>query len=123
MLRQKHMNPRRQTNSCPSSYSNSGQCIPPVFITLYVGQERKCFLILTQFLNLLVFVGLLKKTEEELGFFEKMLKLLEIDENGFRGLGLDDFLKLVLKIGSESCNEATSSSFHMATPLLQKARV
>ncbi|XP_040996223.1 indole-3-acetic acid-induced protein ARG7-like [Juglans microcarpa x Juglans regia] len=138
MLRWKHMNLRRRTDSCPSSYSDSGQRIPPGFIALYVGPERKRFVIPTRFLNLPVFVGLLKKAEEEfgfqrtgglvlpceVGFFGEMLKLLETDESEYRGFGLDDFLKLVSEIGSESCNEAaSSSSFHMATPLLQKARV
>lgn len=137
MLRWKHMKLRHRTDSSPSSYSGSGRRIPPGFIAVYVGPERKRFVIPTRFLNLPVFVGLLKKAEEEFGFqrtgglvlpcevgpFGEMLRLLETDESGFRGLGLEEFLKLVSEIGYESCNEATSSSFRMVTPLIQKARV
>ncbi|KAG6716675.1 hypothetical protein I3843_04G054700 [Carya illinoinensis] len=123
-LMRKHMNLRRQTDSCPSSYFNSGHHIPLGFIALYVGPECKCFMIPTRFLNLPVFVSLLKKAEE-FGFSRTSGFALpcEIDEDGFHGIALDDFLKLVSEIGSECCNEATSSSFCMATPLLQKVRV
>ncbi|KAG6657000.1 hypothetical protein CIPAW_04G060300 [Carya illinoinensis] len=123
-LMRKHMNLRRQTDSCPSSYFNSGHHIPLGFIALYVGPECKCFMIPTRFLNLPVFVKpAVLLYPVRLGFFKEMLKLLEIDEDGFHGIALDDFLKLVSEIGSECCNEATSSSFCMATPLLQKVRV
>ncbi|CAK7345552.1 unnamed protein product [Dovyalis caffra] len=112
---------------------------PPGYLAVYVGMQEKRFLIPTRFLNLPVFVGLLKKTEEEFGFkckgglvllcevefFEEVLRLLEKDESRFGRFGLEDFFNIVsCEVGFDSCKETTSSTTsHVFTPLLEKARV
>ncbi|XP_050117651.1 protein SMALL AUXIN UP-REGULATED RNA 51-like [Malus sylvestris] len=58
------------------SYDNSNvipplglnQRIPSDFLAVYIGPERIWFVIPARFVNLPVFVGLLKKVEEEFGF-------------------------------------------------------
>ncbi|XP_040998004.1 auxin-responsive protein SAUR20-like [Juglans microcarpa x Juglans regia] len=135
MLRWKYANLRRQT-VLPTS-SGSGRRIPAGFLAVYVGPERKRFVIPTRFLNLPVFVALLDKAEEEfgfqrtgglvlpceVGFFGEMLKLLERDEGRFGRLGLEE-LMMVTEVSSGSCREATSRAYgHLVTPLMQKARV
>lgn len=127
----------KNTNLMATS-SGSGRRIPPGFLAVYVGPERKRFVIPTRFLNLPVFVALLDKAEEEfgfqrtgglvlpceVGFFGEMLKLLVRDEGRFGRLGLEEFLITVSEMSSGSCRElATSRAYHLATPLLQKARV
>ncbi|KAG6673214.1 hypothetical protein I3842_16G099800 [Carya illinoinensis] len=136
MLRWKYTSLRRQTVS-PTS-SGSGRRIPPGFLGVYVGPERKRFVIPTRFLNLPVFVALLDKAEEEfgfqrtgglvlpceVGFFEEMLKLLERDEGRFGRLGLEELLMMVSEVSSGSCREATSRVYgHLVIPLLHKARI
>ncbi|XP_052198435.1 protein SMALL AUXIN UP-REGULATED RNA 12-like [Diospyros lotus] len=88
--------------------SDSGRT-PPGCLAVYAGgPERRRFVIPTRFLNLPVFVSLLRLAEEEfgyqnngglvlpceVGFFETVLDFLERDEEKYGGLGLDDFIRL-----------------------------
>ncbi|KAK4716662.1 hypothetical protein R3W88_015000 [Solanum pinnatisectum] len=118
--------------------SNSRRRTPSGSLAVYVGvdeNERRRFVIPTRFLNLPVFISLLDKAEEEFGFqptgglvlpcevelFSEILRLLEIDEQRFGVLGLDEILMVISDSGlDQSCKEAASHGF---TPLLQKARV
>ncbi|XP_006360678.1 auxin-responsive protein SAUR71-like [Solanum tuberosum] len=118
--------------------SNSRRRTPSGSLAVYVGvdeDERRRFVIPTRFLNLPVFISLLDKAEEEFGFqptgglvlpcevelFSEILSLLEIDEQRFGVLGLDEILMVISDSGlDQSCKEAASHGF---TPLLQKARV
>ncbi|XP_043711012.1 auxin-responsive protein SAUR50-like [Telopea speciosissima] len=118
------------------SNSGSSRRIPPGFLAVYVGLERKRFLIPTRYLNLPIFISLLQKAEEEfgyqahgglalpcdVGFFKELLKVLEKDEQSFRRLELDEFLKMFSEVGLDSCKEGNNSC-NGFTPLLQKARV
>ncbi|KAG5606907.1 hypothetical protein H5410_028399 [Solanum commersonii] len=118
---------------------NCNRCrTPSGSLAVYVGvdeNERRRFVIPTRFLNLPVFTSLLDKAEEEFGFqptgglvlpceaelFSEILSLLEIDEQRFGVLGLDEILMVISDSGlDQSCKEAASHGF---TPLLQKARV
>ncbi|VVA26144.1 Hypothetical predicted protein [Prunus dulcis] len=121
--------------------------VPPNFSTaktsLYSTTDEPSPLVVIQawFVNLPVFVGLLKKAEEEfgfwcsgglvlpceVGFFKEILRFIERDESKFGRLGLEEFLKMVSEVGFDSCKELASnaganSSCHAFTPLLQKAR-
>ncbi|XP_075491103.1 protein SMALL AUXIN UP-REGULATED RNA 51-like [Primulina tabacum] len=117
---------------------------PHGFLAVYVGPDRRRFVIPTRFLNLPVFVSLLQMAEEEFGFqttgglalpcdpgfFTKILVFLEEDEERFCGLGLDEFSKKVSEMGVDSleqssCKEssASESSHASFTPLLHKTRV
>ncbi|CAI9780299.1 unnamed protein product [Fraxinus pennsylvanica] len=115
---------------------------PSGSLAVYVGPERRRFVIPTRFLNLPVFVDILREAAEEFGFpttgglvlpcdagfFREILKFLENDEEKFGGLGLDEFLKLFSEVGIEtfdhfSCKNSSSVSYHGFTPLLQKTRV
>ncbi|KAK6789831.1 hypothetical protein RDI58_013631 [Solanum bulbocastanum] len=118
--------------------SNSRRRTPSGSLAVYVGvdeNERRRFVIPTRFLNLPVFISLLDKAEEEFGFqptgglvlpcevelFSEILRLLEIDEQRFGVLVLDEILMVISDSGlDQSCKEAVSHGF---TPLLQKARV
>ncbi|KAH8506318.1 hypothetical protein H0E87_013225 [Populus deltoides] len=106
---------------------------PAGYLAVYVGMQEKRFWIPTRFLNMPVFVGLLKKTEEEFGFkcngglvllcevefFEEVLRLLDKDETRFGRFGLEDYFKIVsCEVGFDSCKETT----YVFTPLLEKAR-
>ncbi|XP_076930899.1 auxin-responsive protein SAUR20-like [Bidens hawaiensis] len=120
------------------------RCIPSAAgsLAVYVGSERRRFIIPTRFLNLPVFVSLLNKAEEEfgfqttggliipcdVGFFKKLLKALERnDNNGLSSmLDLDDFVAMFAELAIESsahCKEVKFSRCRSLTPLLQKARV
>ncbi|KAG8373936.1 hypothetical protein BUALT_Bualt11G0077000 [Buddleja alternifolia] len=59
------------------------------------------------------------------GFFKDILGFLEEDEEKYRGLGLDEFLKMVADVGynEQSFCKDSSSSCHVFSPLLQKTRV
>ena len=114
--------------------------IPPGFLAIYVGYERKRFLIPTRFLNFPVFTVLLDKASEEYGFkfsggivlpcevqfFTKLLKFLVKDEKKYRSLGFHEFFKLISEVGfdSTSCKEEGDylNHYHELRPLLQKAR-
>ncbi|KAB5551942.1 hypothetical protein DKX38_009253 [Salix brachista] len=110
---------------------------PAGYLAVYVGMQEKRFLIPTRFLNMPVFVGLLRKTEEEFGFkcngalvllcevefFEEVLRLLDKDETRFGRFGLEDYFKIVsCEVGFDSCKETTSST-NAFTPLLEKASI
>ncbi|KAL8036562.1 hypothetical protein ABFS82_12G163300 [Erythranthe guttata] len=124
----------------------SGRRTPSGSVAVYVGPERRRFVIPTRFLNLPVFVDLLNQAEEEFGyqttgglalpcctdFFEEILRFLDEDEERFRGLGMEEFSKLVSEVDLENfdpspCTESSSSaavsSSHPFTPLLHKTRV
>ncbi|KAK9269252.1 hypothetical protein L1049_001022 [Liquidambar formosana] len=134
MQRWKNMSLRTRSDAD----SGSSRRIPPGFLAVYVGVERKRFVIPTRFLNLPILVDLLNKAEEEfgfqsngglvlpceVGFFRQVLTFLERDESRFGGLGLDEFLKMVSDVGLDSCKETTTNNTcHGFTPLLQKTRV
>ncbi|XP_068643891.1 auxin-induced protein 6B-like [Aristolochia californica] len=110
--------------------------IPPGFLAVYVGPERRRFVIPTRYLNLPVFSSLLKMAEEEFGFqsrgglvlpcevdiFKGVLRILEKDEQRFCRLDLDDVLELFAEVGLDTCKEGSKSA-HAFSPLLQKTRV
>ncbi|XP_015889244.3 protein SMALL AUXIN UP-REGULATED RNA 51 [Ziziphus jujuba] len=147
MLRWKHVSVRRRPVYCSDSEPHAAAVandptsrrIPSGFLAVYVGStERRRFLIPARFLNLPVFVALLKKAEEEfgfecsgglvlpceVGFFEEILRFLQKSETKFGKFGLDDFLKMTSDVGFDSCREiSTNNMSHAFTPLLQKARV
>ena len=89
---------------------------PSGFLAVYAGSERERFLIPTRYVNLPVFVTLLKRAEEEygfkfsggivvpceVGFFRKVLEILEKDERKFGRLELDEFLKMFSEVGFDS---------------------
>ncbi|KAL6335590.1 hypothetical protein AAG906_030721 [Vitis piasezkii] len=96
---------------------------PSGFLAIYVGSERERFLIPTRYVNLPVFVTLLKRAEEEygfkfsggivvpceVGFFRKVLEFLEKDEKKFGSLELDEFLKIFSEVaGFDSSCKASS---------------
>ncbi|KAL3830115.1 hypothetical protein ACJIZ3_018917 [Penstemon smallii] len=107
---------------------------PSGSVAVYVGTERRRFVIPTRFLNLPVFVDLLNQAEEEFGFqrtgglvlpckpgfFKEILRFLEEDEERFRGLGLEEFLNLV---GFDQFNKFSENCHAFTTPLLPKTRV
>ncbi|MCD9559076.1 hypothetical protein HAX54_016807 [Datura stramonium] len=118
--------------------SGSNRRTPSGSLAVYVGPERRRFVIPTRFLNLPVFISLLDKAEEEFGYqrtgglvlpcevdyFSEILRLLDRDEERFGHFGLDELVKLISDVGFESldqsCKEAASHGF---APLLQNARV
>ncbi|RWR75210.1 auxin-responsive protein SAUR71-like protein [Cinnamomum micranthum f. kanehirae] len=140
---------RRPVFSHPDSDSDSNppRRITSGFFAVYVGAEQIRFVIPTRFLSLPIFVALLNKAEEEygfqargglvlpceVGFFKGVLRILEEDEQRFRGWELDDVLQLFAEVGLDSsCKDGigngntttTTSSCHaFTTPLLPKARV
>ncbi|KAI4346512.1 hypothetical protein L6164_007402 [Bauhinia variegata] len=142
MMRWKQLTLRRRSvlsdsNNCAESESKSktNRRTPPGFLAVYVGMERQRFVIPARFLNLRIFKGLLKKAEEEfgfqcngglvlpceVGFFKVLLKHLNKDEGRFGKFSLEEFVKIVSDVGSDSGNcKETVIAF---TPLLQKARV
>ncbi|KAF3647267.1 hypothetical protein BC332_13662 [Capsicum chinense] len=113
----------------PGSALPNRRCTPSGSLAVYVGNERRRFVIPTRFLNLPIFISLLDKAEEEFGFqptgglvlpcevefFSEILRLLEIDEERFGVLRLDE-IDL-----DQSCKEAEAVS-HGFVPLLQNAR-
>ncbi|KAK1268775.1 Indole-3-acetic acid-induced protein ARG7 [Acorus gramineus] len=100
--------------------------VPSGHLAVYVGHERRRFVIPTKYLSLPFFVSLLKKAEEEFGFgspsglvlpcdpdsFEAVLKALGRDERVFRGLPLDEAIQTATTVGGV-CRELS--------PLLEKA--
>ncbi|XP_057806493.1 protein SMALL AUXIN UP-REGULATED RNA 51-like [Salvia miltiorrhiza] len=110
---------------------------PSGSVAVYVGPERRRFVIPTRFLNLPVFVALLNQAEEEFGypptggltlpcetvFFTNILRLLEKDEERFRGLGIDEFLQASFDSYDRSSCKGPSPPGRAVTPLLQKTRV
>ena len=113
--------------------------IPSGFLAIYVGCERKRFLIPTRFLSLPVFIALLDKAGEEYGFkltggivlpcevqfFTEVLKFLAKDEKKYGGLELHEFLKLNSEVGFDSTSSKEEAGylnhFNGYRPQLQKA--
>ncbi|PIA43912.1 hypothetical protein AQUCO_01800157v1 [Aquilegia coerulea] len=127
-----------ETDSTGSgSGSGSNRRIPSGSLAVYVGPQRCRFVIPTRFLNLPIFVSLLKKSEEEYGFqssgglvlpcevrfFKGVLKFLHRDEQRFGKMKLDDFFNMFSEVGFDPCREGKDSVCKGFTPLLQKARV
>ncbi|CAA2984962.1 auxin-responsive SAUR71-like [Olea europaea subsp. europaea] len=129
-------------SSSSSDELPSSNRTPSGSLAVYVGPERRRFVIPTRFLNLPVFVDILREAAEEFGFpttgglvlpcdagfFREILKFLENDEEKFGGLGLDGFFKLFSEVGIESfdhfsCKNCSSVSYHGFSPLPQKTRV
>lgn len=145
MQRWKTLSLHRRTSDgdIPSTLGSSRR-VPSGSLGVYVGTERRRFVIPTRFLNLPVFVDLLDKAEEEFGFqsngglvlpcevafFKNLLKSLERDEHRYGGLSLNEFIKLIGGIdggaggaGSDySCKDSINPLLSF-TPILQKARV
>lgn len=124
---------RRSTPS--ERVSGSNRPVRAGFMAVYVGSERRRFVIPTRFLNLPVFASLLERAEEEYGFqpagglelpcdpafFQWVVDALDRDEDRFKGLGLDAFLRLFADRASSSpCKDSSYSSF---TPLLSNTNV
>ncbi|RYR67012.1 hypothetical protein Ahy_A03g013233 isoform B [Arachis hypogaea] len=115
-------------------HTSSPRRAPSGFVFVYVGQERKRFVIPARFLNLPVFADLLEETEEvfglrcsgglllpcEVAFFSNIVKHLEKDEHKYGKLSLEDFVNMVSDLASDSSCKEGIVAF---TPLLQKARV
>ncbi|KAK1575855.1 hypothetical protein Q3G72_008927 [Acer saccharum] len=105
------------------------------FFAVYIGEDRKRFLIPTRFLNLPIFVYLLKIAEEEYGFkfnggialpcevdlFEEVFKFLVKDEKKYGSLEVSELLKLIreMEFDSFSCKESPLQQSFM--PLLLKS--
>lgn len=123
-----------QSDSDSDHYS--ARRIPSGFLAVYVGEERRRFVIPARFMNLPVFGALLNRAEEEFGFqpsgglvlpcelpqFKGLLKLLEIDEQRFGILGLDELFAMSSQLNFVSCKEINNACLGF-TPLLEKARV
>ncbi|XP_015955258.1 protein SMALL AUXIN UP-REGULATED RNA 51-like [Arachis duranensis] len=140
MMRWRVISHRRHHHHYDSSSLDSKPCTssprraPSGFVFVYVGQERKRFVIPARFLNLPVFAGLLEETEEvfglrcsgglllpcEVAFFSNIVKHLEKDEHKYGKLSLEDFVNMVSDLASDSSCKEGIVAF---TPLLQKARV
>ncbi|KAI3772197.1 hypothetical protein L6452_03378 [Arctium lappa] len=129
------------TSDSDSEIDRQRRRIPsPGSLAVYVGIERRRFVIPTRFLNLPVFRELLNKAEEEFGFqktgglvlpcdvifFKRLLKSLERNERGFGALDLDDFTAMFADMTIDSisyCKDANNSNCNSFSPLLQKTRV
>ncbi|KAI3803202.1 hypothetical protein L1987_31351 [Smallanthus sonchifolius] len=107
-------------------------------LAVYVGAERRRFVIPTRFLKLHVFVSLLNKAEEEFGFqttggivlpcdavlFKKLLNVLDGDERGIGNLDFDDFTARFSDLAvdsSSSCKHDTIYESQSFNSLLHKA--
>ncbi|MQM14256.1 hypothetical protein Taro_047186 [Colocasia esculenta] len=123
---------------------SSSRPVPPGFLAVYVGEERRRFVIPTRFLNYPVFAALLKQAEEEFGFsaggglalpcdvefFRRVVELLDVDEGRYRVFPVEGFLELHGGAGGDlSCcrvDELGSAAdpYNGFSPLLiPKARV
>ena len=130
-LRRRSIHSHSDSDDYKSYPSNSNLRAPSGFLGVYIGTERKRFVIPTRFLKLPVFMGLLKKSEEEFGlqcngglvlpcdvsFFTEITKLLKKDEHKYGKLSLEEFVKMFAEMSYCSCKE-NAIAF---TPLLQKA--
>ncbi|TKY60781.1 Auxin-responsive protein SAUR23 [Spatholobus suberectus] len=136
MTRWKHISLRRRRSAALPQHSDDPSAArrpPSGFIFVYVGPERQRFAIPARFLNLPVFDGLLKETEEEFGLrgdgglvlpcqvtlFSNVVKYLHKDEHKYGKLSLEDFSNMVSDVASDSCKE----NVVVLAPLLQKAEV
>ncbi|CAL9046922.1 protein SMALL AUXIN UP-REGULATED RNA 12-like [Musa acuminata AAA Group] len=110
--------------------------VRPGSVAVYVGQERRRFVIPTRFLNLPVFAALLQRAEEEYGFppagglalpcdpafFRYVLDALHRDEPRFGALGLDAFLALFADLGGATSPCREPISYNGFSPLLPKTK-
>ncbi|KAL5699435.1 hypothetical protein ACHQM5_030340 [Ranunculus cassubicifolius] len=124
-----------ETEMKMNNLSSKQRRIPSGFLAVYVGPKRCRFVIPTRYLNLPIFVELLKKSEEEFGFqsngglcfpcevrfFKGVLKALQKDEQKFGKMKLEEFLKRFAEVGFDPCRDGMNT-VHGFTPLL-KARV
>nr|XP_043626143.1 auxin-responsive protein SAUR21-like [Erigeron canadensis] len=106
-------------------------------LAVYVGTERRRFIIPTRFLNLPVFVSLLNKAEEEFGFqssgglvlpcdvvfFTNLLDVLEKNERQFSDFDFDDFMAMFSDLDATGCRTGVVFDCRSFTPLLQNASV
>lgn len=121
-------------------HADASRRIPPGFLAVYAGDERRRFVIPARYLNLPIFAALLNMAEEEFGvrapgglafpcdadFFGGLLRILDRDEHRLRFAGLDEVLRLLSEeaAGVDSCKESSAAaSVHAVTPLLPKTRV
>ncbi|PIN18165.1 hypothetical protein CDL12_09162 [Handroanthus impetiginosus] len=131
------------SSSDPDEPADSNNRTPSGSVAVYVGPDRRRFVIPTRFLNLPVFMALLDQAEEEFGFqtsggltlpcetsfFTVILRFLEEDEEKFRGMGLEEFSKMVSEMGFHSYGQPSykapfsPASCHGFTALLHKTRV
>ncbi|CAA6672156.1 unnamed protein product [Spirodela intermedia] len=113
--------------------------VPAGFLAVYVGPERRRFVIPTRFLTFPVFSSLLTRAEEEFGFsaggglalpcaaefFRRVLEILDSDEARFRDLALEGFVELSGLAGPETfdlpsarCRQAATFPAPPPSPLL-----
>ncbi|MFS7944606.1 putative small auxin-up RNA [Helianthus anomalus] len=134
------------TSTTSSDSETEGRRTPSAgTLAVYVGSERHRFVIPTRFLNLPVFLSLLKKAEEEFGFqttgglvipcdvtffkrlLQRLLQVLNRDDNRFSKLDLDDFTAMFADLNIDStghCKDVNNANdFGNGFNLLQKARV
>ena len=97
--------------------------VPAGYLAVYVGLERRRFVIPTRFLSFPVFSALLSLAEEEFGFagngglvlpctarfFRRVLEILDADETRFRDLNLEGFVELSGLAGPETLSSCISS--------------
>ncbi|KAG4999118.1 hypothetical protein AAZX31_08G028400 [Glycine max] len=133
MTRWKHISLRRRSDDEPSAARRP----PPGFIFVYVGTERTRFAIPARFLNLALFDGLLKQTEEEFGLrgngglvlpcqvalFTNVVKYLHKDEHKYGKLSLEDFVSMVSDDTDVAASDSCKENVVVFAPLLQKAEV
>ncbi|XP_047326300.1 auxin-responsive protein SAUR71-like [Impatiens glandulifera] len=113
------------------------KCTPSGTLPVYVGAERRRFVIPTEFLNMPIFVALLNQAGEEFGyrnnggltllcdvnFFEVLLEFLERDEERFKVLSLEEFLNIFSEVDIDLCKETVEESHvHLIAPMMQKSR-
>ncbi|GER36161.1 SAUR-like auxin-responsive protein family [Striga asiatica] len=112
---------------------------PAGSVAVYAGLDRRRFVVPTRFLNLPVFAALLDQAEEEFGyqpagglvlacaagFLSGVIRLLELDEERFCGLGLDEFVRMVsgADLDLDLDSDADLGSAKAFVPLLRGARV
>ncbi|KAK1576237.1 hypothetical protein Q3G72_012107 [Acer saccharum] len=143
----KHWKARSLKHKLTLSDSGSAAASPPLghpkhhhhilsgFFAVYVGEDRKRFLIPTRFVNLPIFVYLLKKAEEEYGFkcnggialpcevdlFEEVLKFFVKDEKKYGSSEVSEFLKLIQEMEFDSFSRKESPLHQCFMPLLLKS--
>ncbi|URE34478.1 Auxin responsive protein [Musa troglodytarum] len=117
--------------------AGSGRPVRSGFLAVYVGPDRRRFVIPTRFLNLPVFAALLQRAEEEYGFppagglalpcdpafFRWVLDALDRDEPRLGSLSLEDFYTLFADLGAAAaspCREPVA--YNGFSPLLPKTK-
>eukprot|EP01018_Ginkgo_biloba_P027697 Gb_25123 [translate_table: standard] len=129
----------RRSSSSSFSYDSDEECcrspastppdVPEGYLAVYVGMERKRFIIPTSYLSRPVFRTLLQKAEEEFGFdhkggltipcetviFEEVLRVLGKNGEEVPNCGLDDLVNRGLGVVNSHSTDSNSS------PLLEKS--